>query len=91
MLEFIAADDELLHIRWSGTSRAAQYEAHGRQLELVLGAYAPGRAFCTGITRTHPGVLAAKVRHFASNLLKCTRGQMGTKPAKVGHLAPGAI
>ena len=34
----------LLHIRWSGTSRAAQYEAHGLQLELVLGARA-GRAF----------------------------------------------
>ena len=36
-------------------------------------------------------LLAAKVRDFGSNLLKCTRGQMGTKPAKVGHLAPGAI
>ena len=44
MLEFIAADDELLHIGWSGTSRAAQYEAQGLQLELVLGARA-GRAF----------------------------------------------
>ena len=47
MLEFIAAGDELLHIGWSGwsgTSRAAQYEAHGLQLELVLGAHA-GRAF----------------------------------------------
>ena len=49
VLEFIAAGDELLHIRWSGTSRAAQYEAHGLQLELVLGAHAPGRA---AITRT---------------------------------------
>ena len=39
----------------------------------------------------HPGVLAAKVRDFGSNLLKCARAQMGTKPAKVGHLAPGAI
>ena len=38
-----------LHIGWSGTSRAAQYEAHGLQLELVLGAHAPGRA---AITRT---------------------------------------
>ena len=37
------------------------------------------------------GVLAAKVSDFGSNLLKCTRGQMGTKPAKVGHPAPGAI
>ena len=35
----------------------------------------------------HPGVLAAKVRHFGSNLLKCSREQIGTKPAKVGHLA----
>ena len=49
MLEFIAAGDELLHIGWSSTSRAAQYEAHGLQLELVLGAHAPGRA---AITRT---------------------------------------
>ena len=39
----------------------------------------------------HPGVLAAKVSDFGSNLLKCSREQMGTKPAKVGHLAPGAI
>jgi len=39
----------------------------------------------------HPGVLAAKVSDFGSNLLKCPRVQMGTKPAKVGHLAPGAI
>ena len=39
----------------------------------------------------HPGVLAAKVRDFGSNLLKCARAQMGTKRAKVGHLAPGAI
>ena len=44
-----------------------------------------------GHTRYHPGVLAAKVRDFGSNMLKCPRGQMGTKPAKVGHLAPGAI
>ena len=36
MLEFIAAGDELLHIGWSGTSRGAQYEARGLQLELVL-------------------------------------------------------
>ena len=36
MLEFIAAGDELLHIGWSGTSRGAQYEAHGLQLELVV-------------------------------------------------------
>ena len=41
--------------------------------------------------RPHPGVLAAKVRDFGSNLLKCSREQIGTKPAKVGHLAPGAI
>ena len=39
----------------------------------------------------YPGVLAAKVRDFGSNPLKCPRGQMGTKRAKVGHLAPGAI
>ena len=42
----------------------------------------------------HPGVLAAKVRDFGSNLLKWVKsakvGQMGTKPA-VGHLAPGAL
>ena len=30
----------------------------------------------------HPGVLAAKVRDFESNLLKCSREQIGTKPAK---------
>ena len=47
VLEFIAAGDELLHIGWSGTSRVAQYEAHGLQLELVLGAHAPGRAAIT--------------------------------------------
>jgi len=35
----------------------------------------------------HPGVLAAKVRDFGANLLKCARAQMGIKPAKVGHLA----
>jgi hypothetical protein len=48
--------------------------------------------------------VAAKVRHFGPNLLKSPRGQMGTKPsilyhrllyyslpAKVGHVAPGAI
>ena len=27
-----------------------------------------------------PGVLAAKVRDFGSNLLKCSREQIGTKP-----------
>ena len=37
------------------------------------------------------GEVAAKVSDFGSNLLKCSREQMGTKPAKVGHLAPGAI
>ena len=37
------------------------------------------------------GVLAAKVRDFGSNLLRWARAQMGTKPAKGGHLAPGAI
>ena len=37
------------------------------------------------------GVLAAKVSDFGSNLLKWARAQMGTKPAKVGHSAPGAI
>ena len=37
------------------------------------------------------GELAAKVRDFGSNLLKWARAQIGTKPAKVGHLAPGAI
>ena len=37
------------------------------------------------------GALAAKVRDFGSNLLKCGWPQMGTKPAKVGHSAPGAI
>ena len=40
------------------------------------------------------GALAAKVRDFGSNLLRLkvpARGQMGTKPAKVGHLVPGAI
>ena len=37
----------------------------------------------------HPGVVATKVRYFGgSNRLKCPRGQMGTKPAKVGRLAP---
>ena len=36
MLEFIAAGDELLHIGWSGTSRAAQYEAHALQLKFVV-------------------------------------------------------
>ena len=36
MLEFIASGDELLHFGWSGTSRGAQYEAHGLQLELVV-------------------------------------------------------
>ena len=39
----------------------------------------------------HPGVLAAKVSDFGSNLLKCPGRQMGTKRAKGGHLAPGAI
>ena len=38
---------ELLHIGWSGTSRPILYEAHGLQLELVLGAHAPGRAAIT--------------------------------------------
>ena len=45
----------------------------------------------TRLASGHRGVLAAKVRGFGSNLLKCSREQMGTKPAKVGHLAPGAI
>jgi hypothetical protein len=36
---------------------------------------------------TPGGTSCAKVRHSGSNLLKCPRGQMGTKPAKVGHLA----
>ena len=39
----------------------------------------------------YPGVLAAKVSDFGSNLLKWARAQMATKPAKVGHSAPGAI
>ena len=59
----------------------------------------PGRGVCVGTlaSRRTPlffwarGVLAAKVRHFGSNLLKCSREQIGTKPAKVGHLAPGVI
>ena len=58
VLEFIAAGDELLHIRWSGTSRAAQYEAHGLQLELVLGAHA-GRAF--GYSKLYSVLVHSKI------------------------------
>ena len=59
-------------------------------------------ALALGATRVEEGTIKAlhaalvqmdhplKVSDFGSNLLKCPRGQMGTKPAKVGHLAPGA-
>jgi len=40
------------------------------------------RVFFMIMIYCHRGVLAAKVSDFGSNLLKCTRGQMGTKPAK---------
>ena len=45
----------------------------------------------TRLASGHRGVLAAKVRGFGSNLLKCSREQIGTKPAKtkVGHLPLG--
>ena len=35
----------------------------------------------------HPGVLVAKVRYFGVKSAKVLLEQMGTKPAKVGHLA----
>ena len=53
----------------------------------------PGRAGSLNKqnVKATPGVLAAKVRDFGSNLLKCSREQICTRPAKVGHLASGAI
>ena len=39
----------------------------------------------------HPGVLATKVGYFGVKSTKEHRVQMGTKPAKVGRLAPGVL
>ena len=39
----------------------------------------------------HPGVLVAKVRYFDPKSAKVPPGQMGTKPAKVGHLAANLL
>ena len=40
---------------------------------------------------THPGVLATKVRYFGVKSAKVPPGQMGTKPAKVGHLLAATL
>ena len=53
-----------------------------------------GTCVCTSTVRVpRPGgsYIAAKVRDLGSNVLKCPRGQMRTKPAQVGHVATGAI
>ena len=42
----LATRDELLHIGWSSTSRAAQYEAHGLQLACRTCAGRSGRRVC---------------------------------------------
>ena len=39
----------------------------------------------------HPGVLVAKVGYFGVKSAKVPPGQMGTKPAKVGHLAANLL
>ena len=39
----------------------------------------------------HPGVLVAKVRYFGVKSAKVLLEQMGTKPAKVGHLAANLL
>jgi hypothetical protein len=39
----------------------------------------------------HPGVLATKVGYFGVKSTNVQRLQMGTKPAKVGRLAPGVL
>ena len=39
----------------------------------------------------HPGVLVAKVRYFGVKSAKVPQGQMGTKLAKVSHLAANLI
>ena len=48
----------------------------------------------TRLASGHRGVLAAKVRGFGSNLLKCSREQIGTKRAYLRpatfNFAPGA-
>jgi len=41
--------------------------------------------------REHPGVLATKVGYFGVKSTHVQRLQMGTKPAKVGRLAPGVL
>ena len=41
--------------------------------------------------RAHPGVLVAKVGYFGVKSAKVPQGQMGTKPAKVGHLAANLL
>ena len=43
------------------------------------------------IRTRHPGVLVAKVRYFDPKSAKVPPGQMGTKPAKVGHLAANLL
>ena len=41
--------------------------------------------------QAHPGVLVAKVGYFGVKSAKVPQGQMGTKPAKVGHLAANLL
>ena len=49
------------------------------------------RAAWTREVTHHGGVLATKVGYFGVKSAKVPQGQMGTKPAKVGHLAPGVL
>ena len=43
------------------------------------------------LSLSHPGVLVAKVGYFGAKFAKVPQGQMGTKPAKVGHLAANLL
>ena len=90
---FILHRHEAQHARIS-RSRGVAYRSKGAPLRSARAPCCPveGWRQSPGLgPASHPGVLAAKVSDFGSNLLKCPRVQMGTKPAKVGHLAPGAI
>ena len=42
-------------------------------------------------TQSHPGVLDAKVGYFDPKSAKVLPEQIGTKPAKVGHLAANLL
>ena len=47
--------------------------------------------FSKGLSDEHPGVLDAKVGYFDPKSAKVLPEQIGTKPAKIGHLAANLL